>query len=223
GRNLIVSIDGTSNHFGVNNTNVIELHSHVETKDQRQLKCYISGIGTALPPSPWAIQHWMVRLGNWIDLAIAWYERRLCSLYFDHRWLMDHYLPGDKIFLFGFSRGAYQIRTLAGMIDTLGLLEAGNKSMILTAYDLYYRSANSFTSGATSSHDDDVQAQVNRFKNTFSYPDVRVHFIGAWDTVSSVGLFRPKPLPLTNRADHVCFFRHALALDERRVKFIPEY
>jgi uncharacterized protein (DUF2235 family) len=43
------------------------------------------------------------------------------------------------------------------------------------------------------------------------------------DTVSSVGIVRSKSLPLTDQTDHVCFFRHALALDERRVKFLPEY
>ncbi|THU92904.1 hypothetical protein K435DRAFT_671187, partial [Dendrothele bispora CBS 962.96] len=215
GRNLIVSIDGTSNQFGVNNTNVIELHSHVDTKDQRQLKCYISGIGTALPPSPWAITHWKVKLGNWIDLAIAWYERRFCLLY---RWLMDHYLPGDKIFLFGFSRGAYQIRTLAGIIGTLGLLEAGNKSMIPLCVYQVDKSKRTLHSS--------IKDQVANFKRTFSHSNVQVHFVGAWytrDTVSSVGLFRSKPLLLKDQTDHICFFRHALALDERRVKFIPEY
>jgi uncharacterized protein (DUF2235 family) len=43
------------------------------------------------------------------------------------------------------------------------------------------------------------------------------------DTVSSVGIVRGKSLPLTNSAEHICFFRHALALDECRVKFLPEY
>ena len=43
------------------------------------------------------------------------------------------------------------------------------------------------------------------------------------DTVSSVGIVRGKPFPLTDSAEHVCFFRHSLALDERRVKFLPEY
>jgi hypothetical protein len=43
------------------------------------------------------------------------------------------------------------------------------------------------------------------------------------DTVSSLGLFRGKSLPLTWSAEHICIFRHALALDERRVKFLPEY
>ena len=43
------------------------------------------------------------------------------------------------------------------------------------------------------------------------------------DTVSSVGAFRDKNLPLTDTADHICYIRHALALDERRVKFLPEF
>ena len=43
------------------------------------------------------------------------------------------------------------------------------------------------------------------------------------DTVSSVGVIRDKNLPLTNSAKHICYFRHALALDERRVKFLPKY
>lgn len=42
------------------------------------------------------------------------------------------------------------------------------------------------------------------------------------DTVSSVGFSRASLLPLTNTCDHVDVFRHALALDERRVKFLPE-
>ncbi|KZV99935.1 hypothetical protein EXIGLDRAFT_199363 [Exidia glandulosa HHB12029] len=62
-----------------------------------------------------------------------------------------------------------------------------------------------------------------RFKETFSRA-VRVHFVGAWDTVSSVGVLRGKTLPgTTDGMQHVCYFRHALALHERRVKFLPEY
>ncbi|KAI3602647.1 hypothetical protein WG66_009265, partial [Moniliophthora roreri] len=60
---------------------------------------------------------------------------------------------------------------------------------------------------------------------TFSVENVKIHFVGAWDTVSSVGLVRSdKDLPLTTLGmKHVCYFRHALALDERRVKFLPEF
>ncbi|EGO02361.1 hypothetical protein SERLA73DRAFT_49835, partial [Serpula lacrymans var. lacrymans S7.3] len=63
---------------------------------------------------------------------------------------------------------------------------------------------------------------AERFKKTFSW-DVKVHFVGVWDTVSSIGVIRGKDLPGTLDPDHICYFRHALALDERRVKFLPEY
>lgn len=83
---------------------------------------------------------------------------------------------------------------------------------------------------------------ARRFKETFSR-DVKVHFVGAWyislsstknvrilmnttprDTVSSVGVIRDKTLPgTTDGMKHATYFRHALALDERRVKFLPEY
>ncbi|KAF8519588.1 hypothetical protein BU17DRAFT_32602, partial [Hysterangium stoloniferum] len=52
--------------------------------------------------------------------------------------------------------------------------------------------------------------------------EVNIHFVGVWDTVSSVGLFRNKYYPGAESAKNICFFRHALALDERRVKFLPE-
>ncbi|THU85157.1 hypothetical protein K435DRAFT_686130, partial [Dendrothele bispora CBS 962.96] len=235
GRNLIVSIDGTSNQFGSNNTNVVELHSRIirkynEDDNQEQLKCYLSGIGTALPPSRLAFSYWKVKFGNWIDLAVAWSCSHFLIFALD-LWLMDHYRPGDRIFLFGecfsshhrilltcftvgFSRGAYQIRTLAGIIHTLGLLEAGNKSLI----PLYVQMS-------IKTKDKDTGIMVDNFKKTFSHkkPEVRVHFVGAWDTVSSIGVIRQMPLPFTNTSDHVCYFRHALALDECRVKFIPEY
>ena len=87
-------------------------------------------------------------------------------------------------------------------------------------------------------------SSAERFKQAFSHNNVRVHFVGAWyvirtlplwnphahgksfrDTVSSIGFARGKKmLPRTvDGMKHVCFFRHALALDERRVKFLPEY
>ncbi|KAF8513639.1 hypothetical protein BU17DRAFT_53116, partial [Hysterangium stoloniferum] len=58
---------------------------------------------------------------------------------------------------------------------------------------------------------------------TFSRKDVRVHFIGVWDTVSFIEIERGWNLPGTVKLDHTCYFRHALALYERRVKFLPEY
>ncbi|PPQ91264.1 hypothetical protein CVT25_006381 [Psilocybe cyanescens] len=63
-----------------------------------------------------------------------------------------------------------------------------------------------------------------QFKKSLSNSEVTVHFVGSWDTVSSVGVLRSECLPETTTGmTHVCAFRHALALDERRVKFLPEY
>ncbi|KAF8597365.1 hypothetical protein BDV93DRAFT_417232, partial [Ceratobasidium sp. AG-I] len=207
-RKLIVCIDGTSNQYSEKNTNVIELYSHIE-KSSTQLTYYNSGIGTYAKPSWQSISHWKQVVYNLVDLAIAWnLERVIIGAY---RWLSDNYQEGDEIFLFGFSRGAYQVRALAGMIERVGLIYAGNQEQIPFAYELYAQSRT------------DDESKVSMFKQTFSRDDVRVQFLGVWDTVSSVGLFRGRLLPLTDSCNHVVRFRHALALDERRVKFLPEY
>ncbi|KAJ7202268.1 hypothetical protein GGX14DRAFT_570775 [Mycena pura] len=206
--------------FGTNNTNVVELHSRI-MKDcdnsHPQLTFYSSGIGTYVPPSLRSFAYWRQLLANKIDLAIAWnFKKQVQDAY---RWLADNYKPGDVIFLFGFSRGAYQVRTLAGMITTVGLVYSGNPRLIPFAYELY---ANRLKGKAIEDHKE-ASELCKHFKQTFSRPNVKVHFVGAWDTVSSVGIFRGQPLPLTTSADHICHFRHALALDERRVRFLPEY
>ncbi|KAJ7140723.1 hypothetical protein C8R44DRAFT_585502, partial [Mycena epipterygia] len=219
-RNLVVSIDGTSNQFGPNNTNVVELHSRIikDSKDPSkvQLSFYLSGIGTYVPPSWHSLSSWKQSLANTIDLAIAWnFKNQVQDAY---RWLADNYQPGDIIYLFGFSRGAYQVRALAGMIATVGLVYPGNQRLIPFAYELY---VNRYKGKEII---DGADVLCGHFKTTFARPeDIRVHFVGAWDTVSSVGIFRRQPLPLTDSAEHVCYFRHALAIDERRVRFLPEY
>ncbi|KAJ7118000.1 hypothetical protein C8R43DRAFT_901668 [Mycena crocata] len=207
-RNLVVSIDGTANQFGHYNTHVIELHKHVLKDHRRQLSFYVSGIGTYGSAS---LRSYRRSLAIGLDLAFArTIERQVQDAY---RWLVDHYQPGDKIFLFGFSRGAYQVRVLAGMIEKIGVVYTGNLRLIPFAYELYARQSNAKNSPEKLCED---------FKQTFSW-NTSVHFIGAWDTVASVGLVRGQPLPLTTTAGYICHFRHALALDERRVKFLPEY
>ncbi|KAF8517077.1 hypothetical protein BU17DRAFT_92250 [Hysterangium stoloniferum] len=134
--------------------------------------------------------------------------------------------------MIGFSRGTYQVRVLAGMIDKVGLIYKGNEEQIPFAYELY---ADPKSDGTTRpscrflrpwKRRSSLLEPLNlakRFKDTFSRKGVRVHFIGVWDTVSSIGIVRGRNLPGTVKLDHVCYFRHALALDERRVKFLPEY
>ncbi|KZV92974.1 hypothetical protein EXIGLDRAFT_674515 [Exidia glandulosa HHB12029] len=210
GRNLVVCIDGTSNQFSKKNTNVVELYSRLVKGSETQITFYNSGIGTYAKPSWRSWSYYKQVVGHKIDLAIAWrFERILLSAYL---WLSENYKIGDRIFLFGFSRGAYQVRALSAMIDAVGLIHKGNQDQIPFAYQLY---------AETKAVDQEMK---RRFKTTFSWDDVNVHFVGVWDTVSSVGIVRDKSLPGTaDGMKHTCYFRHALALHERRVKFLPEY
>ncbi|KZP32697.1 hypothetical protein FIBSPDRAFT_722547 [Athelia psychrophila] len=207
-RNLVINLDGTSNQYSPKNTNVTELYSHIDVNEY-QLKYYNSGVGTSVQPSWTSLSYYMQSMGNMIDLAIAGnFEKVLLGAY---RWLSEHYRPGDRIFLFGFSRGAFQVRALAGMIEKVGLLYEGNEEQIPFAFELY-----------ASVYGPEREKAAKHFKETFSAKDVHVHFIGVWDTVSSISIFRGKTLPLTDSCGHVCTFRHALALDERRINFLPE-
>ncbi|KAJ2912081.1 hypothetical protein MD484_g8331, partial [Candolleomyces efflorescens] len=241
GRNLVVCIDGTANQFGKKNTNVIEMYNLIKkaTADN-QHTWYNSGIGTYARPHWASPKHHGQVLLHVVDLMIAWdFDKSLLAAY---QWICDNYQDGDCIFLFGFSRGAFQARVLAGMIDKIGLLYKGNEKQIPFAYELY---ADPKTDLPESEQPEsslfarlkqmlglaqkDAPASegislAERFKRAFSRCDVVVHFVGVWDTVSSIGILRGKRmLPRTvDGMYHVCFFRHALALDERRVKFQPE-
>ncbi|KDR76655.1 hypothetical protein GALMADRAFT_139557 [Galerina marginata CBS 339.88] len=226
GRNLIVSIDGTANQFGEKNTNVIELYNLIlKEVGDNQRTWYNSGIGTYARPSWKSLSFYKQVVYHKIDLAIAWnFEQTLLAAY---RWLSDTYEPGDCIFLFGFSRGAFQVRVLSAMIDKVGLIHKGNEMQIPFAFQLYADpKSDDLTASRVGSADTQRKlSSADRFKQTFSYKDVKVHFVGAWDTVSSIGIVRGSHMfPRTiDGMKHVCYFRHALALDERRVKFLPEY
>ncbi|KAL0569070.1 hypothetical protein V5O48_012904 [Marasmius crinis-equi] len=254
GRNLVVCIDGTANQFGRKNSNVVEFYSRLP-KHSEQLTYYNSGIGTYATPSLKSWSFYKQVIGHIVDMVFAWrYDRVLLDAY---RWLSNNYHSGDRIFLFGFSRGAYQIRVLAGMIEKVGLIHKGNEAQIplyvtdiisnspgSDAQDLQRLATISALNGiqvsihtysrlptnwilnfsGPSEHDGRVD-MADRFKKTFCHANVVIHFVGAWDTVSSIGVKRRKvDLPLTALGmRHVCYFRHALALHERRVKFLPEY
>ena len=139
-----------------------------------------------------------------------------------HSTQSDH--AGDQICIFGFSRGAFTARALAGMLQKVGLLPPCNTEQLPFAYSMYAR-------------DDEEGLKLSmQFKRTFS-ADVKIHFLGVWyvtrsicsvasvntlrrDTVQSVGLI-PKHLPFSGSNNAILHFRHALALDEHRVKFVP--
>ncbi|TFK50826.1 hypothetical protein OE88DRAFT_1630420 [Heliocybe sulcata] len=211
GRRLVIALDGTLNQFGLKYSNVVDIYRRI-TKDDQQITYYNSGIGTYANPSRrFSLKMFSTAIDSAVDLAIAWnFERIILEAY---EWLSERYQEGDQIFLFGFSRGAYQVRVLAGMIERVGIIYPGNRAqMPFLCISLAVRSNSCLIS------DEDMSRS---FKAKFSVT-ARVHFLGLWDTVSSVGIFRGKGFPLTHESEHVCYIRHALALDECRVKFPPE-
>ncbi|KZT12113.1 uncharacterized protein LAESUDRAFT_670416 [Laetiporus sulphureus 93-53] len=203
-RTLVLCFDGTADHFDGKNTNVVKLYALLKKEDNEQLCYYQPGIGTYLNPgvvSP--LFQWGAKV---LDQAVAWYlEAHVRGGY---RFLMQNYQPGDKICLFGFSRGAYTARALAGMLHKIGLLPTGNAEQIPFACKLYKQTGPANARLAAG------------FKRTFCRT-VQIEFVGVWDTVASVGTLFSRTLPFIANNTTIKTFRHALALDEHRAKFRP--
>jgi uncharacterized protein (DUF2235 family) len=133
-----------------------------------------------------------------------------------YRHLMETYEEGDAVFLFGFSRGAYTVRALGGLLHMFGLVREGNESLIPYVTAMFSR------------HDTKVFALAREFKATFSR-ECPIAFVGVWDTVSSVGwIYEPVKLPYTASNASMKVGRQAVSIDERRCFFrqnlwIPAY
>lgn len=202
GRSLVLCFDGTGDQFDSDNSNIVELFTMLKKDDSnKQMVYYQAGIGTYT--SPEVATPLAAKISKTLDEAVAW---NLSAHVMDgYEFLMQNYKAGDRICIFGFSRGAYTARGLAGMIHKVGLLPTCNHQQVPFAYKMYTRA------------DEIGWKQSNAFKKAFSV-DVPIEFIGVWDTVNSVGLI-PRRLPFTTSNTIVRTFRHALALDERRAKF----
>ena len=198
GRTIVVCLDGTGDKFDNDNSNIVHLVSSLKKDDPHQVSYYQAGIGTygdgGLSGGVSAALDMAVGSGLGLHVRDAYH------------FLMHSYKEGDKICIFGFSRGAYTARCLAGMIHKVGLLPPRNLQQIPFAYEFY---ANDTPEGWKQSED---------FKRTFCI-DVNVYFLGCFDSVASVG-FIPRQLPLSSTpTSKPRYFRHAMALDERRAKF----
>ncbi|KAK6459220.1 uncharacterized protein RJT20DRAFT_14129 [Scheffersomyces xylosifermentans] len=101
------------------------------------------------------------------------------------------------------------------MIERVGLLNPGLEEMTSTAWNLY---CNWEFAGQPAQQDSTVSL-IQEFKETFSRKDVEIHFMGLWDTVNSVGIFRGRLFPYTSSSRIVEHVRHAVSIDERRAKF----
>jgi uncharacterized protein (DUF2235 family) len=211
-RKLVLLFDGTWNK-PESNTNVERLRQLIAPRDStgsEQVVNYLPGVGV----SP-GLTH---LLGGAFGYGLSG------NVMDGYRWLSETRQPGDEIYLFGFSRGAYTARSVGGMIRKCGLLNRRADGSVTTAdvsraYD-FYRD--------TGTKPDDPAAQD--FRRSYSV-EIDIHFIGVWDTVGSLGIPDTGswfPYARSRYEFHdtelskivKCAYQ-ALSLDEHRADFAP--
>lgn len=133
---------------------------------------------------------------------------------------MRHYRSDGNIYIFGFSRGAYTARFLAEMLDHVGLLGPDNEEMIPFIWDAFSRWKLTRYNGDTEKGSREQKRAMEFLyscRETLCRPMNRVRFVGLFDTVNSVADFE------INNDDRSSarMIRHAVSIDERRVKFQP--
>ena len=146
-----------------------------------------------------------------------------------YQWLIENYASGDRIFLFGFSRGAYTARSLSGFISKCGLLKPGSPISLRQLYKRYQRGGTARTIRELKELDKSELTFEDKWLIEYSLP-IPIWFQGVWDTVGALGV----PLgrfPLISRANYDFLevdlrinetrAYHALALDEHRPDFAP--
>lgn len=133
-----------------------------------------------------------------------------------YTFLMSHYRTGDRIFLFGFSRGAFTARAIAGLLYQIGLLRPGQENLIPYGLRLFW-----WHQGYTP--DKNTYAEADEFSRKFSRPNFKrrrkeaVEYVGIWDTVKSTGFARGNLILLwTAQLPIARNVSHALSIDERR-------
>jgi uncharacterized protein (DUF2235 family) len=208
-KRLVCSLDGTWNDEDNSSppTNVAKLHHAIlpaDGKGVRQFVRYIAGIATTegmlVPSLRGAVG---LEVGDRIKLG--------------YQFLRDTYEPGDEIYLFGFSRGAFEARSLASFVTLFGIAPKDVDFPIDEAWDLYRRS----------DHKRDIDT-LARLSGACHYP-VPIRCIGVWDTVGNIGnplsdsgwFSRQASFHDTRLHDTIDVALHALAIDEQRAAFRP--
>jgi uncharacterized protein (DUF2235 family) len=211
-KNVVLCCDGTANEFSKNNTNVVKLFSTLAQDPARQICSYHPGLGTMEPAG--ALTTFSRAITKLFGMAIGYgLENDIRDAYV---FIMRNYAPGDQLYLFGFSRGAYTVRAVASLLRMYGLIRAGNEPLVPYAIRLMLGIQRA------SSNDQQVASYfqlAHQFKTTMSQ-DCKPYFVGVWDTVSSVGWVE-NPLHLAYSANNpdIQIGRHAVAIDERRAFF----
>ncbi|MBA2079114.1 DUF2235 domain-containing protein [Rhodanobacter sp. PCA2] len=211
-RRLVVLFDGTWNK-PESNTNVERLRRLIAPRDPagaEQLVEYIPGVG--VEPGIGRL------LGGAFGYGLSGNVKD------GYRWLCERWQPGDEIWLFGFSRGAYTARSLGGMLRKCGLLHCDRSGTIA---DADASAAYTFYRDTEIKPGDDAAVAWRTARSR----ETDIHFIGVWDTVGSLGIpgtaawfpFARKRYQFhdTDLSYIVKHAYQALALDERRADFAP--
>lgn len=210
-KNIVLCADGTWNtphgpSACVTDTNVRKLYMAL-LNNSGQLKYYDSGVGTDGTP----IDH---LTGGAMGQGLF---QKVQDCY---AFLSYVYAPGDKIFLFGFSRGAFTARSLAGIISGFGVPTVNfDNETIRKIFDAYRQT-----------DPQRKEALTTELKTTYGLLPVTVEMVGVWDTVGSLGIpgiffnmLNQKEYGFLDTSIHACIQHayHAVSIDERRAQFKP--
>lgn len=219
-KNIVILFDGTSNEISSNRTNILRLFGCLE-KGQKQVVYYSPGVGTFGAANSLSY-HWR-KLVELVGMATGWgIDHNVKEAY---RFLATHYDRGkggddrDRIYIFGFSRGAYTARVLAGFLNCLGLMGRDQLNLL----DYAFRAYKAVNEKGETSVD---WAELNLYNRMLQPDHPPIRFLGLFDTVASVmewGRHGPR-LRLdaaTSENPSVQAVRHAVAMDERRSMYQP--
>lgn len=206
-KNIIICLDGTWNkpdevqHEESKDTNIRNLWEILDKKHpKKQVVFYDEGVGA----------HWYDRIRG--GVSGRGLSKNIREAYFE---VCKHYKKGDKVFIFGFSRGAYTARSLAGMIYSCGLLDKNHltDNTVQKAFDIYKRSD-----------------RFDRMQYKAGNQLCEIEAVGVWDTVGALGIPVGLMKKVTNKLlqfhdtkinKEIKHAYHALAIDEQRETFRP--
>jgi uncharacterized protein (DUF2235 family) len=226
GKRIVLCFDGTANQIGAGNlTNVAKFFEMLDKNDPaRQLGYYDPGVGT-LAPARASLPSTLVLL---FEQAFGIGLKHNVAQ--GYRYLMQHWRPGDAVYIFGFSRGAYTARALAGMLLRPGLMRPGSENLLPYAVEKYALNRD-FTQSEFDDWAEFARAFCWRTENEPLFATVKqnspnqvwhyaipVAYVGLWDTVKAAGFLRFGSLrwPYTRALPNVARIRHAVSIDEQR-------
>ena len=228
-KTFVLCFDGTGNKFSGTDadSNILKIYRMLDRGTGDQFHYYQPGIGTYVTSGNLEHTGLATRVKSWYakakDSAVGTsFAHHVMGGY---KFLMRYYTPGDDIYLFGFSRGAYTARFLAEMLDWVGLLASGNEELARFAWKTFskWQARRGGSDPDDKKAEEDLYTFMQNFRETFSRPVKRIRFLGLFDTVNSVPRFESawmqrSKFPYSAKSS-AKVIRHAVAINERRAKF----